>query len=134
ALAVLTAIFTGCGSGSRSYDQAAFATCVGSYGATISHLQGGVKPGASGSASFSAHLPYAGMANFLDAPDGTTVGEFIYFYGAPDPNRARSAEEWLRGRNEYAVNRYDTLVVATDPSPSPDLTKLIAACRKQSST
>jgi hypothetical protein len=93
-----------------------------------------VKPGEAGGSSFSIHLPYAGMANFLDAPDGTTVGEFIYFYVAPDTNKARSAEDWLRARDEYAVHRYATLVLATDPQPSADLTKILAVCRDQSSS
>jgi hypothetical protein len=128
------AFLAGCGSGTTTYDQNAFGACIGTYGATMSHLQGGVEPGTPDASSFSRHLPYAGMANFLDAPDGTTVGEFIYFYAAPDTAHARDAAQWLIGRRQYAVFRYGNFVVATDQHPTAGLTKMISDCKKQAST
>ena len=91
-----------------TYDQDAFGACVETYGATMSHLQGGVVPGTPNASTFSEHLPYAGMANFLDSRDGTTVGEFVYFYAAPDSVHARDAAKWLNGRGEYSVSRFGT--------------------------
>jgi hypothetical protein len=100
----------------------------------MSHLQGGVATGTPHASTFSEHLPYAGMANFLDAPNGTTVGEFVYFYAPRDLDHARSAASWLRSRGEYSVSRFGNLVVATDPHPSASLTQMIAGCRKKAAT
>jgi hypothetical protein len=129
-VAVALVLLAGCGAGVSTYDQDAFGACVETYGATMSHLQGGVVPGSPNASTFSVHLPYAGMANFLDSRDGTTVGEFVYFYAAPDSARARDAAKWLDGRREYSVSRFANLVVATDPNPSAGLTKMISDCKK----
>jgi hypothetical protein len=120
-----------CGSGASTYDQDAFGVCFRNYGATVSHLQGGVVPGSSNASTFSEHLPYAEVANFLDAADGTTVGEYVYFYAASDSALARDAEDWLNGRGEYAVLRFGNFVVASNAHPTAGLTKLIADCKKQ---
>jgi hypothetical protein len=131
-LPVMCGVFVvaGCGSGSNPfYDQKAFGQCLRSTGATVAHLQGRLKGGATGGSSFSAHVPNAGAANFLDAADGTTVGEFVYFYAPADGSLARSASDWLKGLHEYSVSRFGNLVVATNPDPSGGLEKLIDRCR-----
>ena len=133
ASAVVVAV-AGCGSGTSTYDQERFGACVATYGATMSHLQGGVKPGTPHASAFSEHLPYAGMANFLDSIDGTTVGEFVYFYAPADIAHARDAATWLESRGEYSVSRSGNLVVATDPHPSASLRQMIGKCKKQAST
>jgi hypothetical protein len=131
----VTCMMAGCGSGpSPTYDQSQFGTCLRSSGATVAHLQGHRDGKASDKSLFSSHLPNAGSANFLDASDGTTVGEFVYFYAPSDGALARAATSWLKGLHEYSVSRSGNLVVATNPSPSSSLEKLITQCRNRART